>query len=73
VHLKDVALRGAQRVHLDECRPGTGGLDHAALLTAWAGPDAELPIMLEHLPDAAGYGLAAKHVRSVAAGLGLAV
>jgi len=73
VHLKDVVLRPTQLVHLDECRPGEGGLDYAALFGALDGLDMDLPLMLEHLPDAEEYRLAAEHVRGVAAGLGLAV
>jgi sugar phosphate isomerase/epimerase len=51
VHCKDIILRGQLTVHLDECRPGTGGLDYRVLVTELRRlGDAELPLMLEHLP-----------------------
>ncbi len=66
VHVKDVALASRQLVHLDECRPGAGGLDYAALFTALDRLAPDLPLMLEHLPDAEQYALAAEHLRGVA-------
>lgn len=70
VHVKDIRLSDALTVHLDEVEPGKGTFDHAALLSALAPLDPDLPLMLEHLPDAAAYARAAEHVRSVAHGLG---
>jgi hypothetical protein len=51
-HLKDIALRPNLTVHLDEVRPGLGSLDYATFLREAARLDADLPVMLEHLPDA---------------------
>ncbi len=66
-HAKDITLSEQLTVHLDECRPGTGRLDYAAYLECAEACDPDLPIMLEHLPTAEDYRLAAEYVRSVAA------
>jgi sugar phosphate isomerase/epimerase len=73
VHVKDIVLRDVLMVHLDEVRPGLGGFDHANLLRALSTLDADLPIMLEHLPTPQEYDAAAAHLRSVAASVGLAI
>ncbi len=73
VHVKDILLGQNLTVHLDEVRPGTGGLDHAALLVALSGLRADLPIMLEHLATEEEYSLAAEHIRKVAAECGVTV
>lgn len=70
-HAKDITLASRLTVHLDECRPGTGGLDYAAYLTAVDSLDPELPVMLEHLPNADEYTAAAAHLRAVAAEVGV--
>lgn len=69
-HAKDILLRPELTTHLDEVRPGLGGLDYAAFLTE-LDRLAGIPLMLEHLPDAQEYQLAAEHIRGVARGLGL--
>jgi sugar phosphate isomerase/epimerase len=58
-------------VHLDEVRPGLGGLDYPVFLSELARLDPDLPLMLEHLPGTDDYREAAAHVRSVAADLDL--
>jgi sugar phosphate isomerase/epimerase len=73
VHVKDIRLSDSLTVHLDEVEPGSGTFDHSALLRALAPLEGDLPLMLEHLPDAASYARAAAHLRSVAADLGLAI
>jgi sugar phosphate isomerase/epimerase len=70
-HAKDILLSGRLTTHLDETRPGQGGLDYPAFLRAVATLPADTPVMLEHLPDEAEYAAAAQHVRSVANELGL--
>jgi sugar phosphate isomerase/epimerase len=67
VHVKDVIMRDHLTLHLDECRPGLGGLDHAALLRSLATLDADMPLLLEHLPSTEEYLLGASHLRRVAA------
>jgi sugar phosphate isomerase/epimerase len=70
-HAKDIALGDRLTVHLDEVRPGLGGLDYRAFLRALDGLDPDLTVMLEHLPGAGEYDAAAAHVRKVAAGEGI--
>lgn len=63
-HGKDILLQVKLTTHLDEVRPGLGGLDYAAFLKELSKrPD--VPLMLEHLPNAEEYRLAAEYVRSV--------
>lgn len=71
-HIKDVRLAETLTVHLDEVRPGLGGLDYAVLLTEMNRLDPDLPLMLEHLPAEAEYAAAAEFVRGAAARAGLA-
>jgi sugar phosphate isomerase/epimerase len=72
-HAKDIALSERLTVHLDEVRPGLGALDYRVYLRELdkLGPDAVL--MLEHLQTAEEYALAADHVRSVAAKVGVTI
>lgn len=65
-HAKDILLHDHLTVHLDEVRPGLGHLDYPALLHGLHALDPDMPLMLEHLPDAATYQAAAAHVRKVA-------
>ena len=73
VHLKDIVLHDRLTVHLDEVLLGTGGLATGTLLRELARLDADLPVMLEHLPDEESYTLAAANVRQVAVQEGLAL
>lgn len=66
-HAKDISLAETLTVHLDETRPGLGGLDYATFLRELNRLDPDVPLMLEHLPSAEEYTLAAAHIRSVAA------
>jgi sugar phosphate isomerase/epimerase len=65
-HAKDIALADRLTVHLDEVRPGLGGLDYRTLLRELNTLDPDLPLMLEHLPNEAEYDRAASAIRSVA-------
>lgn len=65
-HAKDIALTSVLTVHLDEVRPGLGALDYHTFLRELAKLDPDTSLMLEHLPDAEQYALAADHVRTVA-------
>lgn len=68
-HAKDATLGPKALAHLDEVRPGLGGLDYKTLLTELTKyPD--VPLILEHLSNAEEYKLAAEHLRSVAASIG---
>ena len=66
-HAKDILLAPRLTVHLDEVRPGLGHLDYAAFLSELRLLDAEIPLLLEHLPESAEYVLAAEYIRSVEA------
>lgn len=69
VHAKDIALRDRLTVHLDEVRPGLGGLDYATLLTELNRHCPEAPVMMEHLSNADEYVAAAQHIRTQAKNL----
>lgn len=71
VHLKDIRLDQRLTVHLDEVRPGLGGLDIRVLLHELNQLAPDLPVMLEHLPDEIEYDLAAAHVRGLAQSEGI--
>lgn len=64
VHAKDILLRPSLTVHLDEVRPGLGGLDYRVFLEEMAKLPANTPLMLEHLPNEEEYRLAAAFVRN---------
>jgi len=72
-HAKDIMLRDRLTVHLDEVRPGCGQLDYHTYLGELAKLPGDIPVMLEHLPNAEEYAAAADHIRGVAAeeGIGL--
>jgi len=68
-HAKDILLQMKLTTHLDEVRPGLGGLDYATFLRELSKiPDT--PLMLEHLKGAEEYRKAADHIRSVARTIG---
>jgi sugar phosphate isomerase/epimerase len=69
-HAKDILLQTKLTTHLDEVRPGQGGLDYATFLRELSKLPGT-PLMLEHLPNAEEYDKAAEHIRGVARELGL--
>jgi len=73
VHAKDIALAPRLTVHLDEARPGLGGLDFHALLREMDKLEPDTPLMLEHLPNDEEYRAAAQFVRGVAREIGVEV
>ena len=72
-HAKDIALAANLTLHLDEARPGLGGLDYATYLRELDRLDPNIPLMLEHLPSAEEYALGAEHIRSVADEVGVTI
>lgn len=72
-HAKDILLHDRLTVHLDEVRPGQGALDYGVFLTELASLDQDVPVMLEHLPDADEYNAAAEHIRTVARATGVSL
>jgi sugar phosphate isomerase/epimerase len=65
-HAKDILLHDKLTVHLDEVRPGLGKLDYRVYLSELNRLDADMPLMIEHLPNEQEFALAAHHIRSVA-------
>ena len=72
-HAKDIAFSPKLTVHLDEVRPGLGGLDYATFLRELSRLKRRVPLMLEHLYTAEDYKLAADHIRSVAEEAGVSL
>jgi len=72
-HAKDILMADRLTVHLEEVRPGAGALDYRVFLEELSRLDPETPLMLEHLPSAEEYALAAEHVRGVAREIGVNV
>lgn len=71
-HAKDILLQQTLTTHLDEVRPGLGGLDYAVYLKELSAfPDA--PLMIEHLKTPEEFSLAAEHIRSVAKANGIQI
>ena len=73
VHAKDISLATNLMVHLDEVRPGLGHLDYRTFLTEMDKLDPDVPIMMEHLPDADEYEKAGAFIRSVAEDAGISL
>ncbi|HUT61687.1 MAG TPA: TIM barrel protein [Phycisphaerae bacterium] len=72
-HAKDIVLRDKLTTHLDECRPGAGGLDYRVYLRELSKLDADVPLMIEHLPGREDCLAAAEHIRNVARDEGINV
>jgi sugar phosphate isomerase/epimerase len=72
-HAKDITLRGALTVHLDEVRPGLGALDYATFLRGLARLEPDVPLMIEHLTEEEDYRLSAEHIRGVAKEVGVTI
>ena len=70
-HAKDILLQDRLTVHLDEVRPGCGQLDYRVYLGELAKLPGDIPVMLEHLPNAEEYAAAANHIRQIAEEEGL--
>jgi sugar phosphate isomerase/epimerase len=70
-HAKDIALAGRLTVHLDEVRPGLGGLNYPVYLSELRRLDPDTPLMLEHLSTPEEYTLAAEYLQRVAAAEGI--
>jgi len=71
-HAKDIRLDSKLMTHLDEVRIGLGNLDYVSFLRELS-KTGDIPLMLEHLPSAKEYRLAAEQVRAVAKSISLPV
>jgi len=65
-HAKDILLQDRLTVHLNEVRPGCGGLDYPALLSELSKLDEDMPLIIEHLSSDEEYQAAAQYIRQVA-------
>lgn len=70
-HAKDITLRDALSLHLDEVPPGLGNLDYRTYLTELDRLNGSPPLMLEHLAGPEEYRAAAGRLRTIADGLGI--
>ena len=66
IHVKDIKLSGNLTVHLDECRPGTGGVDYETFIKCADKLDNDTPFMLEHMSKQSDYDIAAQYLREIA-------
>jgi len=64
-HAKDILMTEQLTVHLQEARPGLGALDYRVFLQELSRLGRDVPLMLEHLPQAE-YPLAQRYVLDVA-------
>jgi sugar phosphate isomerase/epimerase len=72
-HAKDIALSSKLMTHLDEVRPGLGGMDYHVYLKEINKLEPDAPLMLEHLATEGEYTQAAEFVRSIAAAEGISL
>ncbi|MDE6839143.1 MAG: sugar phosphate isomerase/epimerase [Acutalibacter sp.] len=70
-HAKDIRLAGRLTVHLDECRPGAGGLDYRTYLECVSRLPERTCLMLEHMTEAQDYVEATRYLKGLAAEMGL--
>jgi sugar phosphate isomerase/epimerase len=68
-HAKDLVLRNALALHMDEVRPGLGQLDYRVYLAEIQSLGREVPLMLEHLTTPEEYAQARDYLRGVEASL----
>ena len=72
-HGKDIVLKeDSYSTQLEECRPGLGQLDYRIYLQELTKLK-DIPLMLEHLPNAQEYDKAASFVRSVGTEIGITI
>jgi sugar phosphate isomerase/epimerase len=69
-HAKDIVLHDQAALHFDEVRPCLGALDYGAYLRELDRLPGDVPLLLEHLPDA-DYALARDAVFAVGEAIGV--
>ncbi len=72
-HAKDLVWDVEMNLHFREVRPGAGSIDYSTYLRRLAQLPQSPPLMLEHLPDAAEYDKARRHLLDLGTRLGLDV
>jgi len=70
-HAKDILLRGALTVHLDEVVPGRGFLDYRTFLSELNKLHPDTTLIIEHLSSNEEYREAADYIRRVASELNI--
>ncbi len=73
VHAKDIILREALTVHLDEVPPGEGLLDYRALIAEIERINPQMPVLMEHFKEERAYIDGAAYIRRIAAEVGASV
>jgi sugar phosphate isomerase/epimerase len=71
-HAKDILLQPKLTTHLDEIRPGLGGLDYSVYLEELSKLPGSPALILEHLTAEEEYSLSAEHIRGVGKRIGVA-
>ena len=73
-HAKDIKWVKSAATQFAECPLGEGNIDYATYLKRIAThPDADLPLMMEHMPDEATYDRCREHILKVAKETGIEV
>jgi sugar phosphate isomerase/epimerase len=70
-HAKDLAWDVEMNVHFREVCPGTGSLDYSTYLKRVAALPGEVPLLLEHLKDAAEYDQARRYIQDLGRKIGV--
>jgi sugar phosphate isomerase/epimerase len=70
-HAKDIVLQQKLTTHLDEIRPGLGGLDYSVYLEELGRLPGSPALIIEHLQSEEEYKLAAEYIRSVGRRIGV--
>ena len=69
-HAKDIVLHDQAALHLDEIRPCLGALDYRTYLRELERLPGDVPLLLEHLPDA-DYAVARDAIFAVGDAIGV--
>lgn len=71
IHIKDIMLRTALTVHLDECPVGTGAYDLGCLLRNAARLDPNMPVLVEHIHSQQDYKTSVAYLNKLLRDLGI--
>ena len=69
-HAKDLVWDVEMNVHFREVRPGAGSMDYQTYLSRLGALGRDVPLMLEHLPDAEEYNKARSYVLNLGKQMG---
>lgn len=72
-HAKDSLLMNQLTTHINEVRPGTGGLDYRTYLRGLEALPQDAPLLIEHLKGAEEYDLAREYIVSVGEEIGVSL